>query len=290
MADLDRTSSLAETETDIALIDAFVAGRPVPTVRAYRSAMLRLRETCAPTPLSAVTLTDLRNHMDTLAPFAPRTRALAASVIKAFYNFHCFAGTLETDPSIHLRVPRVPSDLTDRILTEDDTKRLLAGAELTERVMLTLLYLAGLRAAELCRLTWGAVVEVPGGAKLSVMGKGQKPRTVLIPDGIFGDLMAMRPDDAPDEAPVFTSISDTSRPMGPRHLLRIVKRAAAAAGLSDKVSSHWLRHCHASHALDAGAPITLVRDSLGHSSISVTNRYAHARPNDGSARFLRTGG
>jgi hypothetical protein len=77
MADLDRTSSLAETETDIALIDAFVAGRPVPTVRAYRSAMLRLRETCAPTPLSDVTLTDFRSYADTLKGFSAPPTGLA---------------------------------------------------------------------------------------------------------------------------------------------------------------------------------------------------------------------
>jgi len=67
---------------------------------------------------------------------------------------------------------------------------------------------------------------------------------------------------------------------------RIVRRAAEEAGLTAKVSPHWLRHAHASHALDRGAPIHLVRDSLGHSSIATTNRYLHARPTEHSERFL----
>ena len=64
------------------------------------------------------------------------------------------------------------------------------------------------------------------------------------------------------------------------------KRAAVAAGLSAKVSNHWLRHSHASHALDHGAPIQLVRDTLGHSSVATTNQYAHARPGASSASYL----
>jgi integrase/recombinase XerD len=67
---------------------------------------------------------------------------------------------------------------------------------------------------------------------------------------------------------------------------KIIKQAAAAAGLSEKISLHWLRHSHATHALSKGAPISLVRDSLGHSNISVTNVYLESNPNDGSSNYL----
>ncbi len=64
------------------------------------------------------------------------------------------------------------------------------------------------------------------------------------------------------------------------------RQAAARAGIDGKVSPHWLRHAHASHALERGAPVALVLDTLGHSSVSTTNGYLHARPNDSSARYL----
>jgi Phage integrase family len=66
----------------------------------------------------------------------------------------------------------------------------------------------------------------------------------------------------------------------------IVRRAAQRAGVFDRVSPHWLRHAHASHALDHGAPIHLVQATLGHGSVATTSRYVHARPGDSSARFL----
>ena len=40
------------------------------------------------------------------------------------------------------------------------------------------------------------------------------------------------------------------------------------------------------HVLDRGASMALVRDSMGHSSVSTTNGYLHARPNDSSALYL----
>jgi len=52
------------------------------------------------------------------------------------------------------------------------------------------------------------------------------------------------------------------------------------------LSPHWLRHAHASHALDRGAPVSLVRECLGHASLATTSRYTHARPGDGSIRYL----
>ncbi len=52
------------------------------------------------------------------------------------------------------------------------------------------------------------------------------------------------------------------------------------------MSPHWLRHAHASHALERGASVAPVRDTLGHSSVSTTNCYLYARPNDSSARYL----
>ena len=65
---------------------------------------------------------------------------------------------------------------------------------------------------------------------------------------------------AGDEQPVFPS-----RRGGHLHtsqLLRIVQKAAKRVGIEKRVSPHWFRHSHASHALDNGAPIHLVQTTL----------------------------
>ncbi len=72
---------------------------------------------------------------------------------------------------------------------------------------------------------------------------------------------------------------------------RIVKAAAKRVpgleeAVADAVSPHWLRHAHASHAMDRGAPVHLVKETLGHANIATTGRYLHARPTDSSSLYL----
>src|SRR5690606_21296856 len=108
-------------------------------------------------------------------------------------------------------------------------------------------------------------------------------RTVLMPESVWKALMSLCGDEK-DGHPVFRS-----RKGGHLHesqVWRIVRRAAERAGIDKNVSSHWLRHAHASHALDRGAPIHLVQATLGHSSIATTGKYLHARPTESSGSYL----
>ena len=75
-----------------------------------------------------------------------------------------------------------------------------------------------------------------------------------------------------------------------------MKNAAERVGIAViNISPHWLRHSHASHSLDKGAPLSLVKETLGHSSISlqlaplaiaITEKYLHAKPDDSSGMYL----
>jgi integrase len=80
--------------------------------------------------------------------------------------------------------------------------------------------------------------------------------------------------------------SRTGGALTARQAQRLVEAAAKRAGLRAGVSPHWLRHAHATPALERGAPIHLVQATLGHASVATTGRYLHARPTDSSARYL----
>lgn len=293
---------------DQALISLWLHGRPTTTARAYRSELESLRDRLVQTGpnlykpgasnpgakqevvLAGATLEQLQAHLAAIAGKAPRTQGRAIAAIRSFYRFHVKVGTLTADPSLALTAPKVPRDLSARILLEADIAKLIcAGATPSDRTFLQLVYGAGLRVSEACALYWRQVVPRDNGeGQVTVTGKGGKTRSVLIPADLYRALVDLKVNAKPSD-PVFPSPADPTRPIVTRTALRIVKRAAAAAGLSSKVSTHWLRHSHASHALDNGAPITLVRDTLGHASLATTNLYAHARPNDGSARYLGKG-
>ena len=65
--------------------------------------------------------------------------------------------------------------------------------------------------------------------------------------------------------------------MGDTHLQDAVRSAAKAAGILKRVTPHTLRHCYATHLLDAGANIRDVQQLLGHASVETTMIYTHVR-------------
>ena len=120
--------------------------------------------------------------------------------------------------------------------------------------------------------------------QITVFGKGEKTRVILLPPTLWRELLDVR-SRAGDDDPVFPSRLN-ARQLHPSQVLRIVRAASVRAGIGKKVSPHWLRHAHASHSLDRGAPIHLVQATLGHSSVATTGRYLHARPTESSGKYL----
>ena len=138
--------------------------------------------------------------------------------------------------------------------------------------------------SELVGLRWRDLQPREGGGQLTVYGKGGKTRAIALYNGTFDALLALRDEsDGPDD-PVFTSRKGGG--LDPSQVHRIVCAAAKRAGLDQQVSPHWLRHAHASHSLDRGAPIHLVKETLGHSSVATTGNYLHARPSESSGKYL----
>ena len=141
-------------------------------------------------------------------------------------------------------------------------------------------YAGGLRVSELVALTWSDVIERDGGmVQLSVLGKGQKRREVLLPEVVSRSLLSLRTDAGASD-PVFAS--PRGGHLTERAVNDMLKRAA-------KLSAHWLRHAHASHAIDRGAALPVVQSTLGHGNIAVTSAYLHARPGDSSGLSLDPG-
>ena len=151
------------------------------------------------------------------------------------------------------------------------------------RLLLRMLYATAVRVSELCRMHWDDLQAREVGGQVTIVGKGGKTNCVLIPEHLWRDLMEFRKQ-AIGGAPIFAGRKGKS--LHPGHVLRIVRKAAKRAGIDRNVSPHWLRHSHASHALDRGAPIHLVQATLNHSNLATTGKYLHVRPSDCSSRYL----
>ncbi|MBN2725539.1 MAG: tyrosine-type recombinase/integrase [Deltaproteobacteria bacterium] len=89
----------------------------------------------------------------------------------------------------------------------------------------------------------------------------------------------------PPEEPLF--LSRNHRLFEPSTVRNLIVKTAKNAGIIKPVSPHWMRHAHASHSMDHGAPLHVVQVTLGHSSPATLAYYLHVRPGDSSSGYLR---
>jgi len=277
---------MAVTPADAQLIQLWVHGKSRHT-RRYYQADAKAFLNFVGKPLAQVTLADVQDFADFLetSNLAPSSRGRSLSSVKSLLAFGNRIGMLAVNVGALLKAPAAKNTLAERILSEAEVQKLISlETNLRNQVMLKLLYAGGLRVSELCGLRWRdlqARSEAEG--QINVYGKGGKTRVVLLPVTIWKELVSLR-EAAGFNDPVFRS--QKGGHLHPSQVMRIVRAAAHRAGIDANVSPHWLRHAHASHALDRGAPIHLVQATLGHASIATTGRYLHARPQDSSARYL----
>lgn len=207
------------------------------------------------------------------------------SAVRSFYKLMQERERLIKNPAINLKLPRVKEVLSKRIISEQEYFTLLTREESPRnKLLIELLYSTGGRIAEALGAAWRDTSAHKEGGQITYFGKGGKTRTVIIPAAVWAKLIATR-GDAGDEAYIFPS-ARTDGHLSASQAWRIVRKAALVAGLGKNVSPHWFRPAHASHALDRGAPVSLVKETLGHSSLGTTSRYVHARPDDSSGLYL----
>ncbi len=241
-------------------------------------------------PLARIKSQHVRNWLDSL-DCADTTKQKHLAILKAFFNY---VVTLDAAPIKSSPLPRqfkvaVPKEtLVERILTVSEVKALIENEkDLRNHLILKTLYQTGVRVSELCGLQWKDITPRPEikTVQLTVYGKRGKTRYITLKPELAIELEKFR-EKALGSAPIFTS--EKGNALAPAHIHRIVKRAAAKAQLpsADKVSPHWLRHAHATHALERGAPLRLVQATLGHASLDTTSKYLHIRPSESSGDYL----
>jgi len=264
--------------SDEQLMKLWLSGRPLSSVIAYKPvAMAFLME--LPDGLQGATVAQVMAWAETLNG-KPATIARKISTIKSLLSFGYRTGYLVFNVGRILRTPKIPDNLNEKILEEDAVGGLIGIADLgRDKILIRFLYASGARIAEAVRIRFKDLNDF----RVTLQGKGTRTRTLMLPSTIADELRTLRRNNEVDEAPVFKSYR--GKQLTARDARRIVTDTGKKAGL--KLWPHLLRHAHASHSLDAGCPLTLISNSLGHRNIATTSRYLHARPNDGSSRFLR---
>jgi len=194
--------------------------------------------------------------------------------LKFFYTV-----TLRVDwPVEHIPYGHKPRRLRV-VLSQDEVVRLLSAVDhVVYRMALMTAYAAGLRITELVALK----AEHLDSARMLLhveLGKGQKSRLVPLSEVLLGKLRQYWRNDRPKVQGslwLFPS-ADPDKPIDVTTIQKASQRARAKAGITKHVTPHTLRHCYATHCLEAGVDLCTVQALLGHAHLSTTAIYTHVQ-------------
>lgn len=165
-------------------------------------------------------------------------------------------------------------------LTPDEVLSLLkalstkSSTGLRNRALVTVLYRGGLRLAESLAL-YEKDLDREAGTVAVLHGKGDKARLVGLDAGawaVIGEWLARRAKlGLNGRQPLFCTLE--GNPLWASYVKGLLPRLAKKAGVTKRVHAHGLRHTHTRELAEEGVPVHLIRDQLGHSNISTTDKY-----------------
>jgi len=195
------------------------------------------------------------------------TIMLAAAALKFFY-----IQILKKDFA-DVRIPKKDKKLPS-VLTKEEVKKLIDATDnVKSRLIISLLYSAGLRVSELVKLK---VVDIDFNDQSGWVrsGKGAKDRLFTISDFLGKEIQ----DYLKERQNVY--VFSKEEPLTTRNIQKIIALTRKRAGIDKKVTPHTLRHSFATHLLEQGTDIRMIQVLLGHASIATTQLYTHISTNE----------
>jgi len=308
-------------DSDQMLIERWLAEKSPGTQDEYARDLKQFVE-FVDLPLQSITLGHLQDYREHLAEqdYATSTQKRKLSSVKSVFTFGTELRYFAHNVGAALSTPQARNDRAARILSEADLWAILRDErDLRNHVLLRLFYASGGRVSDVVDLRWRDLKDRPDlegpdgrpGGQVTFFGKGDKTRAVSLYSKVWSLIIRLHEEEtaegfgAPDD-PVFRSQKGGA--LSRTQIWRVVKKAATRAGVKLKkktrsdgvvkrdenedpvmvseVSPHWFRHAHASHALQKGADLELVRETLGHESIETTKTYLHAQPGKSSSYYV----
>lgn len=239
----------------------------------------------------------LNSFFDWLIEKRNNRKTTAKQRMGALASFACYAQNLNVEDSyyFHSNLSRIAKKSFRRvksrqrcIFTKEELKILFAIPDTSTKIgwrdliILTTMYSSGARAQEICNITVKDISYVENGnAILTLNGKGNKTRRVKITLNATQLLMryiSSRKIETKPNAYIFSSqrneqISVSCIEEIFKKYIKIAKELNPSKFCAGKYTPHVMRHTTATHLIEAGIPIAIVKNILGHTSIQTTQVY-----------------
>lgn len=235
------------------------------TLKAYLTANRLFLDWVKKNPEQA-TEQDIKDYLGHLIDkeISPSSIALKKAALK-FLFYEILKRKIMED----IKTPKIPQHVPV-VLTKDEIKQLIESAgSYKSKVMIQFLYSSGLRLSELIKLKINDL-EIKEKIGWVRKGKGSKDRLFLLSDNLIKELEKYMLTLDPNEKYLFPGKKGH---ISPRNVQKVVEKASERAGLKKKVYPHMLRHCFATHLLEAGVDIRKIQELLGHSNLQTTQIY-----------------
>lgn len=261
------------------------AHRTVVDVRCtLRRATVEMDQIRPEVPLWHLQLEDYLRWLEKERQAGRSSGALAKNLshLRGFLDYAWRSGRTERNVLDGFSLKDATPTKAPRSLTLEEAQRIVhaypraSRQERRNRVMVLLLYGCGLRTSELCGLDMGHVSQER--RELSVIkAKGDRPRVIPIPDGVYTELLAYMLERGGKRGALFKTDVKRRR-IRPHDVAAVVRDAAHRAGLQGQITARTLRHSFATHLMDRGVDLAIIASLMGHRSPSETGVYLHVLP------------
>jgi len=204
------------------------------------------------------------------------------SCLRVFYRYLRKEGQLKIDPLEKVVLPKrkktlpvfVEEESMSKLLDRYDFAEGFSG--LRDRTIIELLYLTGIRRAELIGIRDNDIDLQEG--SLKVTGKRNKQRIIPLVKPFIGRLeeyLKVRNEKYEAANNGWFFITDKGNKLYDKYVYNIVNSYLAMVTTIEKKSPHILRHTFATHMLNHGADLNSIKELLGHANLSATQVYTH---------------
>lgn len=237
------------------------------TIKSYLSHLRSFFITCQVEHPKAATVMDLRRAVVDMVlsrELGSSSQVQLLSAIRFWWE-----QVLEREKLALQLQPRKEKKLP-QVLSQDEVKRLFAAVEnLKHRLILMLIYSAGLRLNELCRLR-KMDIHIERGEIFVCSGKGKKDRYTTLSDRVIPVLgLYLEKYD-----PIYWLFEGQSGgAYSGRSVQAILRKAVTKSGVNPLATVHTLRHSYATHLLEQGVSLRHIQTLLGHNSSKTTEIY-----------------